>query len=212
MLESTILKAVVFEETLVLLCHSKGLHDSFILQFEGCLGCSILHLAKSLHVELRGVDEATTPADRLIVQVAVALITFVIDFDELYFCDEAEDLDDVPHDHVSWNGLDELNCIVRLEISNLVFDFTNNSEVVHIEHELCVDIDLIRDLSQSIFDKKDVTSLQCSLEIDPRAVLDEDSDFGLIAGGLQVDMASHLLLTSLVLLVCILILLEVKRC
>ena len=197
---------------MVFLSHSKGLHDSLILQFKGCLGGSILNLAESLHVELRRVDEATTPADGLIVQVAVALITLVIDFDELHFCDEAEDFDDVPHDHVSWNRLDELNCIVRLEISNLVFDFTNNSEVVHIEHELCVDIDLIRDLSQSIFDKKDVASLQCSLEIDPRAVLDEDSDFGLIAGGLQVNVASDLLLTSLVLLVCILILLEVKRC
>ena len=89
MLESTILQAVVFEETLVLLCHSKGLHDSFILQLEGCLRCSILHLTKSLHIELRGVDKATTSADRLIVQVAVAFITFVIYFDELHFCDEA---------------------------------------------------------------------------------------------------------------------------
>ena len=49
----------------------------------------------------------------------------------------------MPHDHVSRDRLDELNCIVCLEISNLVFDFTNNSEVVHIEHELGVDIDLI---------------------------------------------------------------------
>ena len=86
------------------------------------------------------------------------------------------------HDLVSWDRLDELNSIVSLEISNLVFDFTNNSEVSHIEHELSVDVDLIRDLSQSIFDKQDVASLECALQIDAGAMLDEDSYFRLITG------------------------------
>ena len=63
MLEGTILQAVILEEALVLLSHPKGLHDSLILQFKGCLGGSILNLAESLHVELRIFDEAATPAD-----------------------------------------------------------------------------------------------------------------------------------------------------
>ena len=65
----------------------------------------------------------------------------------------------MPHDHVSWNRLDELNSIVCLEISDLVFDLANNSEISHIEHKLGVDVDLIRDFPQSIFDEEDVASL-----------------------------------------------------
>ena len=75
------------------------------------------------------------------------------------------------------NCLDELNRVVCLEISDLVLDFTNYSEVINVEDQLGVDIYLIGDLPQSVFDKEDVPSLQCALQVDTRTVLDENCDF-----------------------------------
>ena len=44
-------------------------------------------------------------------------------------------------DLVGRDCLDQLDLIVGLEISHLVFDLTDNLEVVATEHELDVDVD-----------------------------------------------------------------------
>ena len=112
----------------------------------------------------------------------------------------------MPNDLISWNCLNQLNGVIGLEISNLIFDFSNNPEVCHIEYELRVNVDLIRDFSQSVFDKKNVTSLKCAFQIDSSIVLDEESDLRFVISRFQVDVTRHLLISASVFLIRISIL------
>lgn len=151
MLESSILQTVVFEKTLVLFWHSEGLQNSFILQFEWSFRSSILHLTQSLHVEFRVIDKATAATDWLIVEICIAFITLVVNFDELDFSNETKYFDHVSYDLIWWNCLNQLYSVIRLEVSHLVFDFPDNSEICNIEDKLHIDINLVRNFPQCIF-------------------------------------------------------------
>ena len=120
---------------MVIFRHSECLQHSFILQFKRCLRSSILYLAQCLHVELRIIDEASTAADRFIVQITIAFVTLVVDLDELDLGYEAKYLDHMSHDLVSWDCLNQLDGVVCLEVSHraCIFDFTYDSEVRHVE-------------------------------------------------------------------------------
>ena len=100
-----------------------------------------------MHVELWIIDEASTSANGLIIQVSVALVTLVVNFDELDLSDETENFDNMPYNLISWNSLYELDCVVSLEVSHCagVFDLTNDPKVCHIEDKLDVDINLVGD-------------------------------------------------------------------
>ena len=54
------------------------------------------------------------------------------------------------NDLVSRNCFNELNLIVSLEICHLVLHLPYDFEVVDCEHQLDIDVDLVRYLSQSI--------------------------------------------------------------
>ena len=138
-----------------------------------------MNLAQSLHVELGIVYKATTSANGFIVQVSVTFIALVVDLNELDLSDEAENFDHMPHNLVSWDGLYELYSVVSLEVCHRtgVFDLSNDSKVCYIEDKLDVDIDLIGNFPQCVFDKKDVTSLKRGFQIDTSSVFDEESDF-----------------------------------
>ena len=66
---------------------------------------------------------------------------------------------------VSRDGFYQLNCVICLEIchSRNILDFTNHPEVVHIEYELSVYVDLIRNFSERVFYQQNMTSFESSL-------------------------------------------------
>ena len=143
MLKGTILQAVVFEQTLILFSHSESLQNSFILQFKRSFRCSILHLAQSLHVKFRVIDKTATATNRFVIQISVAFITLVINLNELNLCNKTKYFDYMSYYLISRYSLYQLNCVVSLEVSHLIFDLTNDSEVIYVENELNVDINLI---------------------------------------------------------------------
>ena len=66
---------------------------------------------------------------------------------------------------ISWYGFDQLNGVISLEICHCrdILDFTNHPEVVHIEYKLSIYVDLIRNFSERVFYKQNMTSFESSL-------------------------------------------------
>lgn len=93
--ESTEPQAVLFEALLVSFSYSKCLDTSFIFQFEGRFGGTVLDDAEHLDVELGVLDEAAVPADILILNISLADVALVLNLYELCLDDEAEDLEHV---------------------------------------------------------------------------------------------------------------------
>ena len=126
---------------------------------------------------------------------------------------EAENFDHMSHNLVGWDGLDELDSVVSLEISHRasVFNLSNDSKVRYIEDKLDVDIDLVGDFPQCVFDEKDVASLERGFQINTSSVLDEESDFGFVVGGFQVNMTCDLLKSANLSLVHVFILKSVTE-
>ena len=114
---------------LVLLSHSECLQTPFIFKLKACFGCAVLHEAEHLDEKLRVLDYAPVSTNCLIRDVRAAHFTLILDLDELDVCDKSENLDHVPDDLVCRNGLDQLDLIIRLEISHLVLYLTNDLEV-----------------------------------------------------------------------------------
>ena len=141
--EGSILQTVVLEHPLVLVGDAESLQASLVLELKTGLSCAILHQAEHLHRQHRITHNAAIPADGLIGELAAAHFTLVLDLDELDISNEAQHLDNVPHDLVRRNRLDQLYLILRLEIAHLVPYLPNHLEVVAAEHELHIDIDRV---------------------------------------------------------------------
>ena len=80
---------------------------------------------------------------------------------------------------ISWNGFDQLNRVVCLEICHRcdILDFTNHPEVVYIEYELSVYVNLIRNFSEGVFYQQNMTSFESSLQVNSGCVLHKESYF-----------------------------------
>lgn len=134
-------QAIVLELSLVLFGHSKGLETSLVLELKTGFGCAVLHKTEHLDEQLWVLDYAAIATDRFAGDVGSANLTLVLDLDELDVGDEAKHLDDVSDDLVRWNCLDQLDHVVRLEVSHLVLHLPNDFEVGAAEHQLDVDVD-----------------------------------------------------------------------
>ena len=189
--ESSVSEAIVLELALVLLSYSESLQAALILEFKTSLGCAILHQAENLDEEPRVLNDAPVPTDGLIGDIRVADFTFVLNLNELDVSDEPKHLDYVPDNLISRNRLDQLDLVVRLEVSHLVLDLTDDLEVAAAEHELDVDVNGDRNLAHGILDKEDHASLQVGFEVDPTAVLNEERHLTLVIRALQVNMTGH---------------------
>ena len=71
----------------------------------------------------------------------MAHFTLVLYLNELDICDESQYFNHMSDNLVSWDCLNQLNLIICLEISHLVFSLTDDLEVRAAEHELHVDVD-----------------------------------------------------------------------
>ena len=102
-----------------------------------------MHQTQRLYEQNWVLYDTTTSADLLIGNVSLAHLTLILNLDELALSDKAKDLDDMADDLISWYRLNQLDLIVRLEISHLVLDLPNDLEVVDREHQLDIDVDLV---------------------------------------------------------------------
>lgn len=63
-------------------------------------------------------------------------------------------------DLIRWDGLDQGDLVVGLEVAYLLFDLADDLEVVDAELELRVNVYLIGDLAERITHDEDETTLQ----------------------------------------------------
>ena len=75
------------------------------------------------------LNNAATTADLFVLNIKMAVLTLVLNLDELDVRDEAENFDNVAHDLVSRDRLDKLDLVVGLEVGHLVLDLTDNFKV-----------------------------------------------------------------------------------
>lgn len=150
--ESAVLKTVVLEHTLLGLSDAEGLDDSLILQFQTCLCSTILHQAQHLHVKDWVLDEAPVTTHVFVLDLSLTHIALVLNFDELGVDDETKDLYDVANYLVCGDGLDKTDRVLGLEVSHLIFDVADHFEVTCAKMELGIDIEIVADFSQGVFD------------------------------------------------------------
>jgi hypothetical protein len=83
-----------------------------------------------------------------------------------------------------------------------------NSQNVRAELELSVDVDLIWNFTESLFDKQHLTLLKGTLQIYLFGVLNEKRALRLIISTFQIDMTGDQILTVFVLIVAVLAIVE----
>jgi hypothetical protein len=74
-----------------------------------------------------------------------------------------------------------------LEVSNLILYLTNNSEIVHREGKLRVDVNLVRYLSMGIPHQDHVPLMNRILQINRSRMADEQIDLRLVISWLNID-------------------------
>ena len=86
-------------------------------------------------------DDASVSANGFIADISATHFALVLNLDELDVGNEAEHFNDMADNLVSWDGLNQLDLVVSLEISHLIFHLANYFEVVTAKHQLDVDVD-----------------------------------------------------------------------
>ena len=87
-------------------------------------------------------------------------VTLVLDLYELCVHNRPKDFQHVAHYFVSWNGLDQCDLVVSLEVAYLFFDLADDLEVVDAELELRVNVYLVGDLAEGVAHHKHITALE----------------------------------------------------
>ena len=82
-----------------------------------------------MYEQLRVLNDASISADSLIGDIRPADFALVLNLDELDVSDEAEHLDHMSDDLISWNRLYQLDLIVGLEVGHLVSYLADDLEV-----------------------------------------------------------------------------------
>ena len=189
--ERPILEAIVFELPLILFWDAESLQTPLVLELKASLCSAVLHQAEHLDEESRVFDDATVSTDCLVGDVRVAHFTLVLYLDELDIRDESQHFNHMSDDLVGWDCLNQLDLIIGLEISHLVFSLSNNLKVGAAEHELHVDVDGYWNLADSVLHKQDHSTLQVGFKVDAAAMFNEQSDLTLVIGAFQVDMTGY---------------------
>lgn len=127
------LQTVVLKHALLLLSDFKSTDAAFILELKGRLCCTVLQRTKHLNNEFRILDVATTPAEVFVLYIRVADITLILDLDELGFHNKAKDFEHMPDNRIGWNGLDQTDGLIRLEICDLILNLADNAEISNAE-------------------------------------------------------------------------------
>jgi len=102
--------------------------------------------------------------------------------------DETQHLDDVSHNRISRNRLDQRDAVFGLEVRQRVLDLADNSEVVRRVVKLRVDIDLVRNFSERFPNKEHMPFLDRLLQIDSFRMLHKQCDLRLVISRLEVNV------------------------
>ena len=129
-----------------------------------------MHQAEHLNVQQRVLDVATIPTDALVLYIGPTYITLVLDLDKLALYDEAKNFNDVSDDLVAWYRFNQGDLIVGLEVCHLFCHPADDLKSIHIEFQLRVNINVVRNLTQAISHEQNVAFLECRLEVKLRAV------------------------------------------
>ena len=135
------LQAIILELALVFLSDTEGLKTSFILQLETGFGSTILNQAQNLDKQVWIFYDASVSANGFIADISATHFALVLNLNELDVGNETEHFDNMADNLVSWDGLNQLDLVVSLEISHLIFHLANYFEVVTAKHQLDVDVD-----------------------------------------------------------------------
>ena len=96
------------------------------------------------------LDEAPVAAHVFVIDLAFAHVALVLNFDEVDIDDEAAHFDDVPDDGIRGNRFEQLNAIVGSEVIYFFLHAPDHFEIVLEQLLLHIDVQIVRNLAQSI--------------------------------------------------------------
>lgn len=108
-----------------------------------------------------------------------------VDNDAAYF-------HDMPDDMISLNRLKQSKLSISLEITDLIFDLSDNLNISGVKLHLSVNVKLIRNLSECIGDKDDLILSKVIFEVDAAGVSHEECDLAFVINALNVNLGVNL--------------------
>jgi hypothetical protein len=145
--ESTKFQAIIFKLSQISIWYHESFLHLFILQLKGCLTGTILDLAKDLKHKEWFFDRTSISANLLISSFSFTHIAFVLNLDKVNISYESTNLDDIPNYGIIWYGFNKLDLRACLEVINLIFNLTNDHQILSWVLSLDIDVNVIRDLS-----------------------------------------------------------------
>ena len=95
-------------------------------------------------------------------------------------------------DVISLNGFKESKLCVSLEITDLIFNFTNNLNISCIKLHLSIHIKLIGNLSEGVSDQDHLVFRKVVFEINAAGMPYEEGDLALVVNALDVNLSVNL--------------------
>lgn len=168
------MQTIIFKHSLFLLCDSECVNTTFIFQFETCFSCAILNSTQHLYDEFGIFDITTTSAKVFILNILVAHVALILNFNKLSFNNKAKNFQYIAYNSICWDCFNQTDCLVRLEISYLIFDLSYDFEIVNCELELGIYVDLIRNFPLSILYQKHKTLQNSVFQVNFASVADKE--------------------------------------
>jgi hypothetical protein len=115
-------------------------------------------------------------------------VALVLNLDEVYLSHYSTEFDDVPHDVVVWDGLQQSQLSTRLEVIDLFLHFSEQVQVTWVELELSVDVKVVGHLAQGSRNEQHLVLKDEVLEVDTVRVSHEKGDSRFVVNTLQVNL------------------------
>lgn len=97
------------------------------------------------------LDEAPVTTHVFVLNLSLAHVTLVLNFDKLGVDYEAKNFNDVPDYLVCWDSFYQADRVFCLEVSHLILYVADDFEITSAKMQLRIDIKIVANFSQCIF-------------------------------------------------------------
>lgn len=98
----------------------------------------------------------------------------------------------MPDDMISLNRLQQSKLSICLEITDLIFDFSDHLNISWVKLHLSVHVKLVRNFSKGIGYKDDLILSKVIFEVDAAGVSHKECDFAFVVNAFDVNLGVNL--------------------
>jgi len=149
-----------------------------------------------LNHEKRILNEAAIPAYLLILSLSLTDIALVLHFDKIDINDDSANLDNMPDQVICLDSLQQCQGGIHLEVTYLIFDLSDDLQVLRVVEKLHIDVKFVGDLPQGICDEDHLVFEDELPQIESGGMSDEERDLGLVIDTLNIDLSVYHILAA----------------